>query len=228
MTNQLANLVRRDLSHPLALGTRNWGGEARCPLQAMQRAGHCARMLHPTLNPQYLWRPFVLERSPKPSAQQQLGLIQTSICPRQRWVMCYGGSAQQPGLPELPTIHPSRTAGAVRVPADPNCFKLEGRASANSSQVQADPFPVTRWTVNPGCKTTMAQSPLSLPVSSYPKGGHSPPPPRDEDHAWWDGAEVEQCWGRTSQGRELPEVAVLTAEMMSEVFSAMCWTPAPP
>lgn len=141
--------------------------------------------------------------------------------------MCYGGSAQQPGLPELPTSHPARTAHAVGVPADPNCFKLEGPASASSSQVQAGPFPATRWAVNPVCKTTMAQSPLSLPMSSYPDRGHSPPPPCDEDSAWRNGAEAEQCWGRTGWGRELLGAA-LTAEMMSEVFNAMCWTPAPP
>ena len=129
-----------------------------------------------------------LEKSPKTSAQQQLGSIQPGICPRQRWVMCYGGSAQQPRLPELPTSHPPRTARAVGVPADPNCFKLEGRASASTSQLQAGPFPATCWAVNPGSKKTTAQSLLSLPVSSYLDEGHSPPPPCDEDRARWDGA----------------------------------------
>lgn len=33
--------------------------------------------------------------------------------------------------------------------------------------------------------------------------------------------------GQDRPGQELPGAA-LTAEMMSEVFNAMCWTPAPP
>lgn len=114
-----------------------------------------------------------------------------------------------------------RTTCAIRVPADPNCFELRGWASAGSLQVQAGPLPAT-WAVNPGCKTTTAQSQLSLPVSSYPDGGHGPPPPCDKDHARRDGVEAERYRGRVKPG------AALTAEMMSEVFSAMCWTPAPP
>lgn len=48
-----------------------------------------------------------------------------------------------PGCPDHPTSHPPRTARATGGPADPNCFKLEGQASAGSSQVQTGPFPVT-------------------------------------------------------------------------------------
>jgi len=42
---------------------------------------------------------------------------------------------------------------AIGVPGEPNRFKLEGRASASSSQAQAGPFPATHWVVNAGCKT---------------------------------------------------------------------------